>query len=386
MSVRNYAAYSLTFAFGAVAISLIDLGFTGSIVALVGDRTDDDGVISRFVSAALRLRMRMVVAALLPGAVVFWLLTAGHHWSATERAALFALLIPIIWAQSSGAASAAVLYIRRRLLPYYRVQLEAALTRTAMFGLLGALAALTAVVGTVLTLITTAWAAVGLRRRAKATLTRPIQETAPAEQREMLRYLRPIWPGLIFAAVQSQVAVLLIGAAGGTRALAQVAALTRLSQLFLLLTAFNVAVLEPFVARSPTSALRSRYLGLTAGAVLFALAVSAFAALRPTWILALLGSHYAGLEDDVLPIVAASALTYVASVLWTMNQARRWISHRYTWSFILVTLMTQLIAGLLLNITTTHGVVLFTLFTAIAGLAVHAAVGAMHLLTIPRGV
>lgn len=61
LSYEAYAQYGLTLSFQSMLALLVDLGFSGSILALVGQRIDDREVVGRYMGAALRQRTRLML-------------------------------------------------------------------------------------------------------------------------------------------------------------------------------------------------------------------------------------------------------------------------------------------------------------------------------------
>jgi O-antigen/teichoic acid export membrane protein len=89
LSVEAYAQYSVAFGFQSTLSMLIDLGFSGSIIALVGDRGSDKAVIGNYIRSAKRFRNRLF-AILIPGAAIaFPLVTFKQHWDWTTQLLLF---------------------------------------------------------------------------------------------------------------------------------------------------------------------------------------------------------------------------------------------------------------------------------------------------------
>lgn len=63
---------------------------------------------------------------------------------------------------------------------------------------------------------------------------------------------------------------------------------------------------------------------------------------------------------------------WVALVLWTMNTARRWVFGWQTTLYIVLTIVTQMICALVLDLSTTQGAVTFGERINLALLAAHA--------------
>ena len=117
--------------------------------------------------------------------------------------------------------------------------------------------------------------------------------------REVLNYILPAIPTFIFAAFQSQIALFLINAFGQTANVAEVAALSRLGQLFIVFTTFNLIIIEPRIARLKPERLLRTYLQLILLAFVFCLSIVLLAFAFPTPLLWLLGPKYSSLGHIV---------------------------------------------------------------------------------------
>jgi hypothetical protein len=201
----------------------------------------------------------------------------------------------------------------------------------------------------------------------------------PVANREMVRYLAPLMPGVAFAAVQGQLTVVIMTMFGSTDKIADVAALGRIGQLFLLLGAFNTVLLEPYVARLPVHLLPRRYAQILAVALLLAAAIGTVGFLFPGPLLWLLGPKYAGLEREVGWMVAGACVGYVSSVMWTMHAARRWIWWWGTAAYIVALVVVQTGCALTMDLSRTLPVIWFGGITTVTVLLIHVATGIVGL-------
>lgn len=371
MSVSDFAQYSLAVGFTAVLGSLVDAGLTRSIVALVGERTHDGELISRYVAVARRKRNR-VTALLAPiAAVLFMVLSEDRGWSIETRVVLIAGILASVWLQGLIAMYSTPLLIRSDLRAYYLPQSTGSAGRLAGFGLAALFGVLTPVIAIGLTLAYFGF--LGERLRQASMRHVPDRRGADPElSAEMNAYLRPLWPSIVFFAAQSQIAILVVAAFASTRTLGEVAALGRIGALFVILWAVNGVLIEPFVARTPQALVVRRYLSVLGLVVTGGVLLSAAAALEPRPILWLLGSQYDRLGDEAALTVLSASVNWVALVLWTMNTARRWVFGWQTTLYIVLTIVTQVICALVLDLSTTQGAVMFGVWTNLALLVAHA--------------
>jgi O-antigen/teichoic acid export membrane protein len=164
--------------------------------------------------------------------------------------------------------------------------------------------------------------------RLKKTSSRHLENpegSVKAERHELLAYIRPIIPGVVFAAIQGQLAVFVAGAFGQTSTIAEVGALARLSLLLGFFGAANGMLIAPFIARQHGEQLLPRYALIAAVALVIAIGLFAAAWLAPGAFLAILGPNYSEAGPALLFMVGNTCLGYLNGVFWSMNSARKWV-------------------------------------------------------------
>jgi O-antigen/teichoic acid export membrane protein len=202
------------------------------------------------ISAPGHLRNSMLFW-LTPIAAAFYSFIVGqHHWDRLSSALLFCSIVASIFFNGMVSYYGAPLLIRGRLSHFYRHQLAGAVFRivaTGMLYLAGGLFAWTASWVNCLGFLL-----IGLlnARESRPFVKLPDQPD-PGVTRQMVSYVLPSLPTLVFYALQGQISLFLISLFGQTRSVAEVGALGRLAQIFVLLGGFNGAVIEPFMARLP---------------------------------------------------------------------------------------------------------------------------------------
>jgi len=378
LSVTSYAQFSVAFAFQSTLGMLIDVGFSGSIVALVGDRGSDGSIVGHYIRSAKHFRNRMFVVMICLSAVAFPLVTRSQHWPLSTQVLLFGAVACSLFFQGWGMYAAPLL-INGRIKEFYRAQIVAAAGRLFCCFLLYDMALLSAWTAAWVAAIALATTGFLYQRNANRFIVEP-NRSDPLFNKEMLGYLAPLIPGVLFTAFQGQISIALITMFGHTNSIAEVAALGRLGQLFFIFAAFNSVIVEPYIARVAYENLVKRYLLIAGSASALALFISAFAFSFPQPLLWLLGPKYAHLQNEVGFIVSGACASYVAGVLWVMNSARKWLFWWYTNMYIACVLLTQVICVPIMRLTTTHSVILLSLITATVVLCTHI-VGGLYGLT-----
>jgi len=146
--------------------------------------------------------------------------------------------------------------------------------------------------------------------------------------------------------------------------IAEVAALGRLSQLYLVLSAFNYVITEPMIARAGTETLHKKYIVVVIAATAIAFTILLTAVLIPDAFLLILGNKYANLGEQIPWLLAASGINFIATTLWTMNSARKWIFWWGTFAYIFTIILCQIAGIVNFDVSTTSGVLRLSLLTA----------------------
>lgn len=324
LSVEAYAQFGLATGFQSLFSVLMDFGFASTIIPMVGEQRDDLALIGRYVRSAKHMR-DLAFWTIAPVTVVaFLFIMHKQHWSLTIQLLLLGSVLLALYSGGKVSYYSAPLFIFGRLREYYGPQIVLGAGRLlAYVGLefVGGLNAWTAAALSALNItVNGSW----LGKKSRPYLKWPEKED-PATDRELIHYILPAAPAMIFAAFQSQITLFLVSIFGRSVDIAQVAALGRIGQLFSVLMTFNMIVVEPYIARLSRERLLSTYLKflLLASAASTPVVLVAFS--WPRAYLWLLGSKYEILGGLLGWVVFASCLNYIAGLMWIMNRARKWI-------------------------------------------------------------
>jgi O-antigen/teichoic acid export membrane protein len=362
LTVDNYAQFIVAFTFQLTLGFLTDLGFSGTIIALVGPRGNDPAVIGSYIRSGRHIRNIMLLC-LTPIAAVFYIqIVRQHHWTVSISVLLFASIVAAIYFTGMLSYYGAPLLIHGRLSRYYRHQLTGALFRIIACGALyfaGFLSAWTTSWANALGFFVIGWL---YSRESRPFATLPAHPD-PKITRQMMQYVLPNLPSFVFFALQGQISLFLISLFGKTRNIAEVGALGRLGQLFLILAGFNAAVIEPFMARLPDKRVLRSYLIIVLIASAICVPICCLGFFDPKLLLLLLGPRYASLQRETGWLVLSSCVGYLVGVLWIMTAARRWIYWTTTWTSIGLILTAQILFLCLFRIDSTLNAILFGLAT-----------------------
>jgi O-antigen/teichoic acid export membrane protein len=370
LDIEAFAQYSLAIAFQNTAISLTSLGLTDSIIPLVGAHSDNRMLVGKYVQAARHLRTRLFIIVAPCCAIAFLLVVHGQHWDIASQLILLVSILASLYLSVSVSCWSSPLLLKRRLYDYYFVQAVPGLARLATYitaslvsALSASLAALTGAASILLNGL--------LAKKRSADLVEMPTHVDTSASKEVLRCMLPMMPAAIFTSFQPQVALLLVSIFGQTIQIAQIAALGRISQVFLIFSAFGSVVVEPYIARVPSDRLLIAYTRIIVCAVCVGALLTLLSFEFPSALLWVLGSQYRDLDHVVGWVVLSSSLSTIANVIWVMNRGRRWLFWRGSLLEIGCLILFQTTYVVAFGVRTTYSAALFMLAASCAHLTAH---------------
>lgn len=374
MSVESYAQFSIAFSFQTTMQWLLDLGLTGSIINLVGDRKKDVKVLGRYIRSASYFRSRLFVLVVPSAITAFPLLTARHNWSLTTTGLLLTSIVIALFFQGWASIYSTPFLIKQDINRYYQPQTFSAVLRLILSFVLYSMSALTSWTYAIVSSIAIAYQGVFYKSRARnhAALPRHVDESINSE---ITHYLAPFIPWVIFTAFQGQISILIITLLGKTRNIAEVAALGRLNQIFLAFGAFAYVVIAPYIAQIVRKDLLKRYLQIITGAAVISMMFSASAFIFPQIYLWILGEKYQNLQIEVGWSIVISSMSCISTLMMTMHNARKWVYWWWSVAHIGGMVLTQLLCLTFMDLSTTLGIVYFSVISSAVALLFLIAVG-----------
>lgn len=383
LSVEAYAQFGLAAGFQSVFSILMDFGFASTIIPMVGEQKENRVLMGRYVRSAKHLRdlAFWIIAPLT--IVAFLAITHKHHWNLTVQLLLLGSVLLTLYSGGMVSYYSAPLFIFERLRDYYVPQIVSGAGRLiAYIGLAfaGGLNAWTALgLSALAVTINGSW----LGKKSRPFFEWPEKE-CPATDRELFHYILPAAPAMIFAAFQSQITLFLISIFGGTTDIAQVAALSRIGQLFSMLMTFNIIVVEPYIARLSRGRLLSTYFKFLFLAASACAPVVLVAFIWPEAFLWLLGSKYEQIRNLLGWVILAGCLNYLAGLMWIMNRARKWIFWSGSILEVVLLLVLQTVYVICVGIRTTREAVFLTFSMSFCYLIAHGYVSVYGFIKGPR--
>jgi O-antigen/teichoic acid export membrane protein len=362
LPIGEYAKFVVVFAIQGSLMVLLDVGISGTFIPLVGERIEDRQLIADYL-ASLRQIAHWLFAIAAPLTVVAYpLLVRNRHWSWQVVAAMVVIVLVSAWFARVGATYGSVLILRRDRYRWYQAQIISSLGALALFGVFFAFhrfGAFTAILIGVAKII-----GVATVYYLRANQLLGVKGTPSKEKRTAIVQLTlPAVPSVVYYALGGQISVLLITIFGRTAAVASVGALSRLGQIFTLLTPINGILVEPYFARLPKKHLKSHYLMVVAGASVCGAGAVALARVWPGLFLWVLGPKYAGLRTEVVLVIVAGAISLVGGAIASINGSRRFVYYSFVLTDNILTLIVQAILIWKMDLSTVKAVLWFNIAT-----------------------
>ena len=367
LPIEEYAKFVVVFVIQGSLVVLMDVGITGSLVPLVGDRIEDRQLIADFVASLRQLAHRLFAVAAPITVIVYPLLVRNRHWSWRTVAFMVTVLLISVWFARVGGAYGAVLIVRRDRRRWYRIQMASSLGTLFLLFVFLAFRWLNAYSAILINVSGIIYAGIACYIRSRQLLA---VTGVPSKQKRaaIVHFALPSIPSIIYFSVQGPLTVLLITIFGRTTGVAGVGALTRLGQVFTLLSQMNPLLIEPYFAKLPKQLLKSHYFAAVAAAGGFGLAVVGLARLFPGAYLWILGPKYATLRYEVFLVMISSSMGLVGGVMACINGARRFVYHWDNMIRNIVTLIIQVAFIWKADLSSVKSVLWFGIFTGLPSL------------------
>jgi O-antigen/teichoic acid export membrane protein len=370
LSIEAYAQFGLANGFQSVFSVLMDLGFASTIVPMVGPNRDDAALVGRYVRSARHLRNKLFWWLSPAAAIAFMAIMHKHHWSIKVQILLLASILLGLYSAGKVSYFSAPLFVFGKLREYYLPQVLTGAARLLTYLVLFALRGLNAWTAAGIGALSITFNGFFIHKSSQMYFEWPDHEDQQTD-RELIKYILPASPAIIFAAFQSQITLFLISIFGGTSYIAQVAALSRIAQIFTVLSMFFTIVVEPHVARVDRTHLRKTFITFIALTTLACVPLVAIAFAWPKLYLWLLGAKYQDLTNVMGIYIVSLCMNCVSGLMWIMNRARKWVFWSGSIVEIVLLLGVQCLFLIFVGVRNTHEAVIFNLASSFCYLFAH---------------
>ncbi len=369
LTLESYGQYGIAFGFQSTLNNIVDIGLSTSIVALVGQKFNDPYVIGNYIRAARYLRTRMTVFLMPLAAVLFYYLTRNLNWHIFNFLVLFTLITLSIYFSGMQSYYLSAIILSKNLSVYYHIQIMSSLLRLGLCFALHEIGVINAVWVCSVNLLTAVISSFYIKYKASSIFFEPAKPSKDIEK-TMMSYVIPKIPGILFFALQGQISIFLITVfSGKIGPIAQVSALSRIGQIFILASSFNGIILEPWVARMQRELLISRYIYVIILNIPLLIVFLLIGFIYPEVILFVLGKNYDNLQSEVSWTCLSYSLFYLSGITSAFVSARKLIYWETTIINIVIILAMQIWFIIYVGVSNTLLAVQFGLATTAAQLA-----------------
>lgn len=363
LSINEYAIYILGSLLGTVGALGSDMGISQGVISIGAPIRDDKTAFSGLVKSAILLRRRFFVLAVPVVAVLAYAVLHNTDDGIPAMIAVTLLAMAIAWVQQSVVLGVSVLNAHHDSSRLMRAGLGSAFCRLILVATFCRVApfALTGLAINLAGMLLNAWL---LSRFCRNYLNagRPDEQDFSAK---LLKFAKPLIPGVVYHLIQGQIAVFLLGLSGATEAVAEVGALGRLGQVMGVLAMLNGFFIQPYFARIADyrNFAKSAVQVFAALLLVFAIVTVSTLIFPELW-LAILGPNYKGLAGEMVIAMAGAQLWVAGAVVYTIVIATR--VTRGQWLQIALGLGAQAAFLAVVGVNSTHDALLLNLVPAAA--------------------
>lgn len=322
LSIQEYAIYLLASLLLSVASVGSDMGVSHAVISIGAPIRDDKAAFGGLLRSAMILRRQFFVLAVPVVLVIAYIVLHDIESPFFAVIAATALAIVTAWVRQSVTLGVSVLNAHHDSSSLMRAGLSSALCRLILVTIFCRAEpyAVTALGINLAGELLYAWLL--SRFCSKYSIARGASNQNFSAR--LLEFTKPLIPSILYALLQGQISLFLLGIAGATRAVAEVGALGRLGQLFVVLGMVNGFFIQPYFARiQDCRNFANRAIQVIAVLIVAFSVVTASTLIWPDLWLAILGEKYKGLAGELVIAVAGAQLSLAGGVIYTMVIASR---------------------------------------------------------------
>ncbi len=366
LSPREYAYFTIANTMQGTLNLLADIGISVGLISIGGRIWQDRHRFGELISAALGVRRKLALAAILVVTPILYAMLVKNGASNPYAVILIALVLAGLLIQLSLGVLSVV------------PRLHSDIGRIQLIDFTGGILRLFFLVALLYVFLN---AAVAIAVAAVAFFVQylmlhryvagMIDLRAPAnseDRRAILGFVRSLAPNAAFYCFQGQITVFLISFfAHHANAVAEVGALGRLAMIFTVLSNLLTNVFVPAFARcQQPRRLVWLYAGILGCVAAFSVVVLAGAAVFPNQFLYVLGNKYAHLHRELVLMVGGAVVSALTGAFWALNASKAWVAG--AWLYIPLTLATQMALIPYTDFSSVRGVLVFNLLSGLPNL------------------
>ncbi|MEM8867184.1 MAG: oligosaccharide flippase family protein [Verrucomicrobiota bacterium] len=375
LTKEDYATYTLVFTMQAMASVFVDLGLSGSLVALIGDKYKDRRVVGRYVAVAKYYRNRLLGFGAVGLAVVLFFATQRFAWDASLGCFIWLFLVVSLYLSAQESFYDPILALQQRLKMRYLIWNTAAFLRLMVvvvaygMGMLSLAAALLAAI------CSTGFSSLVMWQKARPSVAFPEEgEDLGDAKKEALALTLPKIPEAVFFAIRGQVTILIISILGQYDEIASIGALSKIGLLFMLPRAFTSTLVLPWFSKLAKGRVLSGFWSMSGLYWFFGLSLLLANYFFPEVFLWILGAEYQDLDYEVFLFSISSVFSLLAGLCFTLSSSRKWVFY-WTGPVSIVSYLVVLLYFLIfIDLTSIANVILLSIVTNATNYLLHQAV------------
>lgn len=359
LPTNEYAYYTVANTMLGTMAILADGGISSGVMAQGGKNWQDRGRLGSIVSAGLKLRNQFAIFSLITAVPILILLLRSHNASWLAATIITLSLVPAFISSLSAKIFEIPPKLHQSVFAIQKIQVGASTGRLLLNGIFLFIFPFTAV-ALLCAGVSQVFANWKLRKISNEHADHKA-DADPKDRTEIIKVVRRILPNSIYFSISGQFTIWLIALFGSTEMVAQVGALTRLSLVLGILTSVFATIVVPRFSRLDNE--RNKILkvfNVSLGIVVItASMIVAFVSFFPDETLWILGGSYSELHKEVITLCISSSLNLILSVVFLLSSSRGWIMKPLI--YIPYSIVIQVAALLVFDISTTMGVILVSL-------------------------
>jgi O-antigen/teichoic acid export membrane protein len=320
LSIDQYAIYVTAGVLLAIGSLGADLGLSQALNTFASRYLDSKQDLSEVFAGAYRYRNILGIFSGIAVLVLAYMMLATSDWPVAEKLATVAVVLATCWVQSVVYLKKSILNARHDANALFQVGLVESLVRltATLFCVLWP----TALTALCINLLGAFVSRVLISTKCRDFLI--VGAHSSAFHNEQLRkFIVPLVPGIIYYAIQGQIAIFLLSLYGYANSVAEVGALGRLGQILGVLMLLNPFLIQPYFARiHGKSTFVARTLLVIGALVLVSLLFLGSAYLVPGWWLFILGEQYNHLAHELPIAIGTSLLGWAGGTIYTLLVSR----------------------------------------------------------------
>jgi O-antigen/teichoic acid export membrane protein len=323
----EYGLFTLAFSLFSMFSLFIESGINNSIIPLIGKNIGNKQIVASYIFSASKLRIKILLFITPIFLLVYYFYFTKHNLDLIVLAGT-AIIILISIAFSGPASYYAIpLIIHRKIHKKYIPEIIGAFCKISISYLLYRLDLLNFT-----SLVSLFLLNVLIKYFYYKNLNKSYFEIQNIEDKtsEIINYIKPVFPGIVFNAFQGQLLIILIALSGNKTDIADFGALTRLGQLFLFFNVFIGTFIGPWIAKLNDFKLKKKIFFIIFTTILFVFIISVIPYFFPKPLEIILGNKYSNIFELIPIYIFVSSINILSIVISTINMNRKFVYLRAT--------------------------------------------------------